>query len=123
MRAAGVALVAAQIFGLAILGAGAARADLVVDPEVRALVRSGRARVIVMLQIEETGDDAQRADAIGRAQDTVLSRLPRAHASLLRRYSSIPMLGLEIDAAALLALEKMTDVVAAVKSDRPLRQQ
>jgi len=48
----------------------------------------------------------------------VLSRLPRSHGSLLRRYASVPLLSLEIDATALLALERMPDVVAAVKLDR-----
>jgi hypothetical protein len=33
------------------------------------------------------------------------------------------MLALEIDATALLALEKMTDVVVAVKSDRTMAPQ
>ena len=87
---------------LTVLGAGISRADLVIEPEVRALVRSGRARVLVMLQVGESSDEAQRTDAIGRAQDAVLSRLPQSHTSVVRRYASIPMLALEIDATALL---------------------
>jgi len=122
-RAASLALVVAGIMSLAILGAGVSRAELVVDPEVRALVRTGRARVIVMLQVEDSGDDAHRADAIDRAQDAVLARLPQAHASVVRRFVSIPALALEIDDVALLALEQMTDVVAAVKLDRPVKPQ
>jgi hypothetical protein len=76
-----------------------------------------------MLQIVETGDQAQRADAIGRAQDALLARLPQPHASVVRRYASVPMVALEIDATALRALETMSDVVAAVKLDRAVRPQ
>jgi len=100
--AAAITLVVAQIVSLTVLGAGISRADLVIEPEVRALVRSGRARVLVMLQVGESSDEAQRTDAIGRAQDAVLSRLPQSHTSVVRRYASIPMLALEIDATALL---------------------
>jgi hypothetical protein len=95
----------------------------VIDPEVRALVRSGRARVLVMLHVGEGSDETQRAGAIGRAQDAVLSRLPQSHASVVRRYASIPMLALEIDATALLVLEQMPDIVVAVKSDRTVTPQ
>jgi hypothetical protein len=123
VRVGVMALLVTEIMSGTALGAGMSRADPLVDPEVRALVRAGRARVLVMLQIVETGDQAQRADAIGRAQDAVLSRLPRPHASVVRRYESIPMLALEIDATALRALETMTDVVAGVKLDRAVRPQ
>ena len=122
-RAAVLALVVMQILSLTIPGTGVSWADLVIDPEVRAVVRSGRARVLVMLQVGEGTDEAQRVQAIGRAQDAVLSRLPQSHASVVRRYASVPMLALEIDATALLALEKMTDVVVAVKSDRTMAPQ
>jgi len=105
------------------LGAGVVPADPVVDPDLSTLVHVGRTRVLVMLQVSESGDEGQRADAIGRAQDAVLSRLPHGHASVVRRYASIPMLALEIDAIALLALETMPDVVAAVKLDRSLKPQ
>ena len=99
------------------------RADPLVDPEVRALVLAGRARVLVTLQVADTGDQAQRADAIVRAQDAVLARLPQPHASVVRRYASVPLLALEIDATALRALEAMTDVVAGVKADRAMKPQ
>jgi hypothetical protein len=123
VRVGVMALLVTEIVSGTALGAGMSRADPLVDPEVRTLVRAGRARVLVMLQIVETGDQAQRADAIGRAQDAVLSRLPRPHASVVRRYESIPMLALEIDATALQALETMTDVVAGVKLDRAVKPQ
>jgi sulfur transfer complex TusBCD TusB component (DsrH family) len=97
--------------------------DPVIDPEVRVLVRAGRARVLVMLQVPDIGDETRRADAIVRAQDAVLARLPQTHASVVRRYSSIPLLALEIDATALSALKKMTDVVTGVKLDRTVTPQ
>ena len=105
------------------LASGAPQSDVLVDPDVRTQVSTGRTRVFVMLQVPETGDQAQRAAAIGRAQESVLARLPQSHASVVRRYASVPMLALEIDAAALQALEAMTDVVAGVKLDRPVRPQ
>src|SRR5262245_58337174 len=77
-------LIAKIVAGLA-FGAGISRDDALVDPEVRALTSAGRARVIVMLQIPETTDHAQRTGAIGRAQEAVLARLPHGHASLVRR--------------------------------------
>lgn len=123
VRAGVVALLVAQIVGVTALGAGMPRADAMVDPEVRALVRVGRARVLVTLQVAETSNQAQRADAIGRAQDAVLMRLPSTHASVVRRYESVPLLALEIDATALRALETMTDVVAGVKLDRAMKPQ
>ena len=94
-----------------------------VDPDIRALVRSGRARVLVLLRVPEDSDEARRAAAIGRAQEALLLRLPEAHASVTRRYASIPMLGLEIDASALSAIETMPDIVAGVKLDRALMPQ
>jgi len=123
VRVGVVALLVTQIVGVTALGAAMPRADTMVDSEIRALVRVGRARVLVTLQVAETGDPAQRADAIGRAQDAVLARLPSTHASVVRRYESIPLLALEIDATALRALETMTDLVAGVKLDRAVKPQ
>ena len=99
------------------------RADTLVDPEVRALASVGCARVIVILQIPETADQVQHAGAIGRAQEAVLVRLPQRHASLVRRYDSIPVLALDIDATGLQALEAMTDVVVSVTLDRVVKPQ
>jgi hypothetical protein len=122
-RAAVLTLLITQIVSGTALCASMSRTDPVIDPEVRALVRAGRARVLVMLQVPETSDQAQHGAAIGRAQDAVLARVPQPHASLVRRYASIPILALEIDATALRALETMTDIVAGVKLDRALMPQ
>ena len=100
-----------------------ARCGAAIDPDLSTLVHIGRTRVLVMRQVPESGDEGQRADAIGRAQDAVLAGLTHGHASVVRRYASIPMLALEIDALALRALETMPDVVAAVKLDRSLKPQ
>jgi len=116
-------LLIAEIVAGSAFGVGVSRADTLVDPEVRALASAGRARVIVMLQIPETADQAQHAGAIGRAQEAVLARLPQHHASLVRRYDSIPVLALEIDATGLQALETMTDVVVSVTLDRVVKPQ
>jgi len=116
-------LVAETVCGTA-LGPDISRADPLIDLEVRALVSStGRARVLVMLKVPVTSDQAQRAEEIGRTQEAVLARLDQHHASVVRRYESIPMLALEIDATALRTLETMTDVVASVKLDRTAKPQ
>ena len=121
LRARLLALVITAVVSGPELGAGVVPANPLVDPDLFTLVHIGRTRVLVMLQVPESGDEGQRADAIGRAQDAVLSRLPHGHASVVRRYTS--MLALEIDEIALRALETMPDVVAAVKLDRSLKPQ
>jgi hypothetical protein len=102
--------------------AGPSVASPVVDPEVRVRLHAGRTRVLVMLRIPEITDPQRRAEAIGRAQDAVLARLPQAHASVVRRYASIPMLALEVDPTALSILETMSDV-AGVQLDRTVPPQ
>ena len=120
-RAGLIALLVTQVVSDSALAAGSSRANPLIDPEVRALVRAGRARVLVTLQVAEAKDQAQRVEAIGRAQDAVLARLPAAHASI--RYATIPLLALEIDATALHTLETMTDTVAGVTPDRTVTTQ
>jgi hypothetical protein len=95
----------------------------VIAPEVRELVRASSARVIVEVRLAAPLDPNQRAGAIARAQDALLSRLPPSHASLARRYTSVPLLVLEIDVTALAALEAMSDIVVSVKPDRQLKTQ
>jgi hypothetical protein len=88
-----------------------------VEPEVRRLVTRGSTRVLVELCVTTQPGAAASVDAIGAAQDAVLNRLPRAGASLVRRYRTIPWLALEIDAGGLAALEAMSDLVARVLPD------
>ena len=100
-----------------------ARADVSVDPDVRTLVNNGRARVLVELRVDEAADPTRRTDAISRVQEHVLARLPGTHASVTRRYASIPLLALDIDAAGLRLLEGMNDLVMSVRLDRTVRTQ
>jgi len=104
-------------------GPSGAQAPPAVDPAVRASVQSGRARVIVELRVPAAGEPAARDAAIAQAQDAVLARLPGSHASVARRFTSIPMLALEVDAPGLAALEAMAETVVSVKADAVVRPQ
>jgi hypothetical protein len=94
----------------------------VIDPEVRAAVAQGPARVLV--ELRPTGDSASPGDAaaqeraIAAAQQAVLARLAQQSHRLVHRYTSVPLLSLEIGAAALGALETMGDLVLRVRADR-----
>lgn len=93
--------------------------------DVRAQVSAGRARVLVELRVPDVevrvpADADAHADAIARAQEAVLARVPGV---LVRRYRSVPLLALEIDAAGLRALDALGDVVARVEPDRPVAPQ
>jgi len=52
-----IALSLTQIMSCAVLDKPMVPADPVVDPEVRALARTGTARVLVMLQVAEISDE------------------------------------------------------------------
>jgi hypothetical protein len=92
-----------------------------VAPEVTSQLAHGdRARVLVELRL--AGDAPQRNEAIVRAQDAVLAHLPSTHAQVVRRYTSVPLLALEIDATALNALRTLPEVLA-VKADQAMRTQ
>lgn len=91
-----------------------------IDPEVRAVTQRGTARVLVELRVPET-DPARRPGVIGRAQDELLHRLGGTRIRVVRRYATVPLLALEIDAAALARLEAMSDLVTHVRIDATLR--
>jgi hypothetical protein len=102
---------------LAVLaGVGSAAAymmdDPVIDPEVRAMAGGRSTRVLVDLRAR-AGDPA----AVSDAQNEVLRRLAGTGARLARRYTTVPMLALEIDAAALARLEGMQGLVIRVRPD------
>ena len=86
--------------------------DPVIDPEVRAMA-GGSTRVLVDLR-PRAGDPA----AVSDAQNEVLRRLAGTGARLARRYTTVPLLALEIDAAALARLEGMQGLVIRVRPDR-----
>jgi len=87
-----------------------------IDPEVRVVTRSAPARVLVELTVPEA-DSALRPRAIERAQDALLGRLRGTNTRVFRRYTSVPMVALEIDADALARLEAMSDLVSRVRMD------
>ena len=87
--------------------------DPVIDPDVRATIRTGTARVLVDLRVATA-----EPSAIGSIQDETLRRLAGSGARLVRRFSTAPLLALEIDAPALARLEAMCDIVARVRVDR-----
>ena len=87
--------------------------DPVIDPDVRAMIRTGTARVLVDLRVATA-----EPSAIGSTQDETLRRLAGSGARLVRRFSTAPLLALEIDAPALARLETMRDIVVRVRVDR-----
>jgi hypothetical protein len=91
-----------------------------VDPEVRAVTRRGTARVLVELSIPNT-DEVKRPEVIGRAQDALLQRLHGTSTRLFRRYTTVPLVALQIDAEALARLEAMPDLVTKVRLDTTVR--
>jgi len=113
---------------LVTFGAGAARAATdeapVIDPDVRAAVAQGPARVLVELRLPAPGGGPPSGAASGREQAiaatrrAVLARLAGTSHRLVRQYTSVPLLALEIGADALRTLEGMGDVVARVRAER-----
>jgi hypothetical protein len=94
-----------------------------IAPEVTSqLLRENRARVLVELRVPGALDASHREASIQQAQNAVLSRLPGNHALLVRRYASVPLLALDIDATALSALRGIPEVLA-VKADQVLHPQ
>ena len=114
------------VFLLAGLATTQAAAQVAVDDAVTEAVADGTARVVVELALPG-GFDAEgslsparaRAQriAIAAAQDAVLAELSGHTVRLMRRPGAIPFLALEIDAAALAALEAMPGRVVRVLPD------
>jgi hypothetical protein len=97
---------------------------VLIDPDLQSHLAAGnRTRVLVGLHMDEAHTDQAREEAIARAQDAVLARLPLQHSLLVRRYTSVPLLVLEIDETALRALQGMSDLVTTIKIDSLLRPQ
>jgi hypothetical protein len=95
----------------------------VIDPDVRTATARGLARVLVELRLPEDlapADAAARARTIGTAQREVLARLAGVPHRLVRQFTSVPFLALEIGVPALRALEAMGDLVVRVRADRLL---
>jgi hypothetical protein len=123
VRVAGACAAALLLWGsvgFALAATEVAQVAPAIEAEVRSRVAAGRARVLVELRVPRVG---AAEGVIGRTQDAVLERLPPGHASVTRRYASVPLLALEIDAVALQALEAMGDIVSGVKLDGLVRSQ
>jgi len=118
----------ALLGGAAVLlahGARAVRAATdeapVIDPEVRVAAAQGRARVLVELRLSGASPPpgaAAQERAIAATQQAVLARLSGTSHRVVRQYTSVPLLALEIGADALRALEGMGDLVARVRAER-----
>jgi hypothetical protein len=91
-----------------------------IDPEVRVATQHGTARVLVELSIAET-NSRSRPRLIEEAQNELLHRLREASVRVVRRYTTVPLLALEIDAKALAGLETMSDLVTHVRMDTTVR--
>jgi hypothetical protein len=91
----------------------------VIDPEVRTAIGRGPARVLVELRMPEPapGTAPTREAAIAAARHAVLARLSGTTYRLVRDYTSVPLLALEIGPDALQALEAMGDLVARVRAE------
>ena len=96
----------------------------VIEPDVRAAVVRGPARVLVDLRVPsppagDTDPAATRGAAILATRQTVLARLTGTSYRLVRQYATVPLLALEIGPDALAILETMGDAVTRVRLDRP----
>ena len=94
-----------------------------IDPEVRAAVAHGPARVLVELRLPapsafDADPSSPRRAAIASARQIVLARLTGTSYRLVRQYATVPLLALEIGPDALDALGRMGDVVTRVRVDR-----
>jgi hypothetical protein len=100
----------------ALIGAWSAASgadDPVIDPDIRAAIGAGTVRVLVDLRMSHPDPSAIRS-----LQDELLRRLVGTGARVARRFSTTPLLALEIDAPALARLEAMHDIVTRVRKDR-----
>jgi hypothetical protein len=114
----GAALLLASLRGR--VARAASRDTPVIDPEVRAAVVKGPARVLVELRLPDPVPSAgpAREQAIATARQAALARLAGTSYRLVRQYASVPLLALEIGPDALQVLEGMGDLVAGVRTER-----
>jgi len=96
-----------------VCGAASGADDPVIDADVRSAISGGTVRVLVDLRASSTDPPA-----IGNLQDEALRRLAGTGARVVRRFATVPLLALAIDASALTRLEAMGDIVVRVRADR-----
>jgi hypothetical protein len=108
--------------GIALLTLASAAAGQATSPTIDDLVakaaRQGTLRVIVELKMGPPGPPSP--EAIARAQDLLLQELSGTSHRVLRRFTTIPFLGLEATAEALRRLGASPQV-AGIREDRVLR--
>ena len=119
-RGSGLAL----LIGFALLGtaqeAGAQTASPTLDELVDKAARQGFLRVIV--EVLPDGPAPPTREAIAQAQDRVLQELAGTDHRVIRRYATIPFLGLSASADALRRLAGSL-LVASIREDMVLRPQ
>jgi len=91
-----------------------------IDDLVAKAARQGTLRVIVELKIDPSGPPSR--EVIAQAQDRLLQELAGTSHRVLRRFTTIPFLGLEVTADALQRLGGSAHV-AGVREDMVLRPQ
>jgi hypothetical protein len=112
------------VLGITLLtGAGTAAAQTA-PPTIEELVakatRQGTLRVIVEIKIDPPGPPSR--EAIAQAQDQVLQELAGTGHRVLRRFTTIPFIGLEVSADTLRRLGGSARV-AGIREDVVLRPQ
>lgn len=110
----------ALLLGMILLtGARTAGAQAAIPPTIDELAakaaRQGPLRVIVELKLDAPGQPTR--EAIAQAQDQVLQELAGTDHRVLRRFTTIPFMGIEMSAAALRRLDGSAHV-ASVREDR-----
>jgi len=120
----GLPLGLAFLLGITLLtGAEMAAAQTVpstIEELVAKAARQGTLRVIVELKIDPPEPPSR--EAIGQAQDHVLQELAGTSHQVLRRFTTIPFMGLETSADALRRLGASA-YVAGIREDMVLRPQ
>ncbi|HWC02463.1 MAG TPA: hypothetical protein VHF87_06815 [Methylomirabilota bacterium] len=91
-----------------------------IDELIAKAARQGTLRVIV--EVKPVSPGPATADAIAQAQDDVLQELAGTGHRVLRRFTTIPFLGLEVTADALRRLGASARV-GAIREDMVLRPQ
>lgn len=92
---------------------------LAAQDAVRVMTVGDAARVLVELRVAAAGDP----EAIAAVQRDVLARLGQAGVTVVRRYRTVAMMALEVDAAALAKLTHMGDLVIRVIPEGASRTQ
>jgi hypothetical protein len=107
------------LFGMMLLAAPGRAAAQATAPSMDDLIakaeRQGTLRVIVELKIDPSGSPS--AAAIAEVQDRVLGELAGTNHRVLRRFTTIPFIGLEASADALRRLGGSPSV-AGIREDR-----